>query len=206
MAQPTFVTNISTTLPTKPQELAALSKSFETVAKKPGMKALSEQLVGQGFKPEKTAGKNAFFGATETVKSDDGKTATFDIKVQSYSKAGSKDKAAVVIVTAKSGQNSETYQFSLMAPGGDFEKAAEFTVDKNNKVKKANSWYTRWKACLRDRCATACLGALVTCTGTWAAYFWCVVARCGGCVLRCSACASCNCSFWCKWAVGCCRD
>lgn len=202
----TFVTNISTKLPTKATELATLSKDFEAISKKPGIKALSEKLAGQGFKPEKKAGKNAYFGATETLKSNDGKTATFDIKLQSYNKAGSKDKGAVGIVTAKSGRNSETYEFSLLAPSGDFEKAVEFTVDRNKKVQKAKSWYTRWRRCLRDRCATVCLGSLVTCSGTWAAYFWCVVAACGGCVLRCSGCASCNCSFWCRWAVGCCRD
>lgn len=201
MPAPTFVTNIST----KHHDLAVLAKKFETHSKDSGIKALSGKLEGEGFKPAKQ-GKNAFFGATETYKSNDGQTATFDIQVRSYTKAGSKDAAAIGIVTVKSGQNKQTYKFSLRAPGGDFEKAEEFTVDQSNKVKKANSWWSRWTRCLRDRCATTCLGALTTCSGTWAAYLWCVVAACGTCVLRCVGCASCDCRWWCKWAVGCCSD
>lgn len=200
MPAATFVTNIAT----KHHDVKALSQNFEALSKKASIKALSGKLTEEGFKPQKT-GKNAYFGATETIKSNDGKTATFDIKVQSYAKAGSKDKGAVGMVTVKSGGNSDTYQFSLLAPGGDFEKAVEFTVDKNNKVKKANSWWSRWIRCLRNRCASTCLGALTACSGTWAAYFWCVVAACGGCVLRCSGCATCNCRWWCRWAAGCCE-
>lgn len=188
---------------TKIPSAAALKGRFAALSKEPGIKALSTKLVEEGFKPVVT-GKNAFFGVTETFKSNKGETATVTIEVQSYQKTGSKDAAAVGNVRVKSGKNEATYRFSLVAPKGDFEKAEEHTVDRGNKVKKANSWYTRWRSCLRSRCAAACLGALVTCGGTWAAYFWCVVARCGGCVLRCAGCASCDCRWWCRWAVGCC--
>jgi hypothetical protein len=195
----TFVSNVATRLL---QESAA-AKKMKSISNEPGLKALSNRVVDRGFAP-KTKGKDAYFGVSETIKSNDGKVATFEVYIQSYTKTGSKDVAAVGVAMVKSGKNSSTYQFSLMAPGGDFENAIEHRVDKSNRVLKANSWFTRWRSCLRSRCIATCLGALTTCSGTWAAYFWCVVAACGGCVLRCAGCASCNCSFWCRWAVGCC--
>lgn len=182
---------------------ADLSEHFKTALKRPAVKALSAHLAANGFKPA-TTGKDAFFGVTERYKSSDGKTATVDVRVQSYQKAGSKDKGAVGTVTVKSGVNTEVYQFALVAPKGNFAKAEEHTVDPNNNVKKANSWWSCWVACLRRRCITTCLTSLVTCGGTWAAYFWCVVAKCGGCVLGCSGCCGCDCSWWCRWAAGCC--
>lgn len=199
-APKTFVANLSTDL----HDTATTARKVERLAKKPPAAALSAHLASSGFKPV-TRGKDAFFGATNKFKSNDGKTATFEIVVQSYAHTSSKDVAALATVTFTSGENSKSYHFALVAPKGDFESAIEHTVDRSNKVVRAHSWYTRWKQCLRGRCASACLGALVTCAGTWAAYFWCVVGACGGCVLRCAGCASCDCRFWCRWGVGCCE-
>lgn len=199
-APKTFVANIATNL----HDVDAVKKKFDTLLKHPGVQALAGHLGEQGFKPAKK-GKDAYFGATNTFKSNDGKTATFEFHLQSFAKAGSKDAAALGSYTVKSGDKSQTYHFTLVAPKGDFEKALEHTVNKAHKVRKANSWWSRWVNCLRSRCVSTCLGALATCSGTWAAYLWCVVAACGGCVLRCVGCASCNCRWWCRWAVGCCE-
>jgi hypothetical protein len=69
----------------------------------------------------------------------------------------------------------------------------------------ANSWGSAWSGCLHSQCANTCLSSLTQCSfGSWAGYFWCVAARCGGCVLRCAACATCDCRWWCRWAVRCC--
>lgn len=199
-APKSFVTNITTDFP----EQTALTRKFERLSRDPRVRALSDHLGSAGFKPV-GRGKDAFFGLTNKFKSSDGKTASFEMAVQSYAKAGSKDAAGLATVTLTSGENSATYHFTLLAPNGDFQKPLEHFTDGRNRVLRAKSWWTRWTRCLRSRCAATCLSALVTCSGTWAAYFWCVVAKCGGCVLRCAGCATCDCRWWCRWAVGCCE-
>jgi len=188
---------------TKVDEATVVRRHLGRHAKDPGVQALAKDLDKQGFKPLK-AGNKAFFGAEQTYKSSEGKTASFSIDIQSYRKAGSKDEAALGVATFTSGKDTETYRFTLVAPSGNFDKARERKVDPRNAVRDAKSWWTAFRDCSK-RCGTPCAAALVSCTGTWTAYLWCLVATCGGCVLRCVACASCNCSVWCRWAAGCCR-
>jgi hypothetical protein len=72
----------------------------------------------------------------------------------------------------------------------------------------AGTFWQRFVACLRGSCASGCLGAVATCAakgGGWAAFLACLAVTCGGCALKCSACAACDCTWWCKWAAGCCR-
>lgn len=70
----------------------------------------------------------------------------------------------------------------------------------------AGTFWQRFVTCLRGSCAEACLQALATCPRTsWVVFLGCMAVRCGGCALRCSACAACDCSWWCRWAAGCCR-
>jgi hypothetical protein len=128
----------------------------------------------------------------------------FELLVRSFARAGSKDEAAVATVTITAGANRDTYEMLLEAPGGNFSKGRESIVV-GGQVIPAKSWWTATKSCLRNKCASVCVGALVTCGGTWAAYLGCVAAACGGCWVRCAACASCNCHWWCKWAAGCCH-
>lgn len=128
----------------------------------------------------------------------------FELLVRSFNRPGSTDEAAVATVTIESGANRETYEMLLEAPGGNFAKGREFEV-RGGQVQRANSWWTATKSCLRSKCASVCVGALVTCGGTWAAYLGCVAVACGGCWVKCAACATCNCRWWCKWGVGCCH-
>jgi hypothetical protein len=71
----------------------------------------------------------------------------------------------------------------------------------------AGTFWQRFVTCLRGGCSSTCLGSIGTCAakGGWAAVLACIASSCGGCALRCSACAACDCSWWCKWAAGCCR-
>lgn len=186
-----------------------LEAKFATLYTKPPIKALQAKGLAQGFKPlAMSEGKKALFGATNTFKSSDGKTASFDLAMHAYEKPGSKDQAAVVTMTFRAGDNSETYHCMLVAPNGDFEKAQELTVGPNNAVIPTHSFWTRFLRCLSSKCGSACLGAIPTCQaadGSWTTFLWCLVTRCGSCVLRCAACAGCNCSWWCRWAAGCCE-
>jgi len=129
------------------------------------------------------------------------RTVEFELLGLSASKSGAE--AAVATCVVKAGRQELVYDFLLEAPGGDFSRAREWTI-LDGKVVEAHSWWSAWVGCLQRSCASTCLTSLFACTGTWAAYFWCVAAACGGCVLRCSACATCDCSWWCRWAAGCC--
>ena len=71
---------------------------------------------------------------------------------------------------------------------------------------QALSILSRFTKCIRGSCASTCLGVLTTCIGAFPIYVKCVAVGCGGCTLKCSACAGCNCGRWCKWAAGCCRE
>lgn len=65
--------------------------------------------------------------------------------------------------------------------------------------------FTRFVSCVRRSCASTCLASLTACAGVFPIYLKCVAVACGGCALKCGACAACNCGFWCRWATGCCR-
>jgi len=80
----------------------------------------------------------------------------------------------------------------------------EASIIQGDGIIEAESWWSGFVGCLRSRCASSCLSSLHSCSGYWAAYFWCLVAKCGGCVLKCAACSTCDCRWWCRWAVGCC--
>jgi hypothetical protein len=123
--------------------------------------------------------------------------------VRSLTKPGSADQAAVITATISAGINSTTYDTFLEAPGGNFNQANEFLIQ-DNRLVEAESWWSALVNCLSGSCATICLGALVTCGGAWAAYLLCVLVACGGCGTKCAACATCDCTWWCRWAVGCC--
>jgi len=168
------------------------------------IKALDSHLKTQGFAAQKAA-KN-FYGIRETYQQE-GKKVTYTVRLQDYTKQGSKDAAAIGQVTVKAGDRSQTYSFYLFAPNGNFEAMEEFQVDKKLNIIKANSWWSCVKRYIRNKCASACINALVSCApgaSTVVGYVLCVAAKCGGCVLKSLVCCGCDCSWWCKWAVGCC--
>lgn len=200
MPRQLFVTAETATL----EKATVAARHLARHTKDPGVQALVMDLGKQGFQPLKT-GNKAFFGTQKSYKASDGTTAQFSLNIQSYRKAGSKDEAALGVATFTSGKEKETYRFTLVAPNGNFNKARERKVDARNAVRAANSWWTAFRGCARG-CGTPCAAALVSCSGTWTAYLWCLAATCGGCVLRCVGCASCNCRWWCRWAAGCCRQ
>jgi hypothetical protein len=68
------------------------------------------------------------------------------------------------------------------------------------------SLVSRLVKCVRSKCASACLGAITGCAGVFPVYLKCLVVACGVCAVKCGACATCKCRFWCKWAAGCCKD
>ena len=122
--------------------------------------------------------------------------------VQDYS--NDKGEYASIGISGCDGDSAtKPYYFLLFTPAdGKFQNSTEYFVE-NGKVVLAHSWGT----CLKNNiggCAATCVVALVSCTGTTAAYLACLAVACGGCLAWELACCSCDCKWWCKGAVGCC--
>lgn len=187
----------------------------QMAAPKGKLKKLDDEAKKRGYK--KATGPRAEFGLRHTFKA--GKPVPppagtpgqpvqeveVEISLSTLEKPNSEDQAAIGTVRVTAGKNTEEYDMLLEALDGDFEDVRESKVE-NDKVVPANSWWTAARSCVIGKCGSVCIGALTVCRGTWAAYLLCVAAACGGCWVRCSACATCNCRWWCKWAAGCCRQ
>jgi len=192
-------------------------KSFQAQSDRPELNVMTDHLASRGYvlleKPEEAFCIKSKITATEGMRPPRGeraeavKTVEFELVGMSTQKddqdQGDQDQGAVVTSIVRAGDNVITYDFILEAPGGDFRRASEFAVE-DGKLVVANSWWSAWGGCLRSRCANTCLSSLTQCSGSWSTYFWCVAARCGGCVLRCAACSTCDCRWYCRWATGCC--
>ncbi len=183
------------------------------------VKAVLSHAAKQGFTPSTSPKDVQGFKRTYTpegkVEKDGVVVTRLDISyhVQELKKVGSKDTAAMVVLTSKAngaeGQFATDVRF-LVAPGGNIEKIVEMKFDPSTaRVVPTNSWFTRLKNCIRGKCGSACKDALTGCLGAGAggivAYLGCLAVKCGGCSARCVACATCNCRFWCRWATGCCE-
>jgi hypothetical protein len=163
------------------------------------VKKMSQSIQSRGFKAE-----NTYFG-TETSFEQDGKTITNTLILQDYSKGNSK--AAVGSVTVSDGTNQESYTFSLEKTGKNVTDVVENYINVKGEVEKANSWYS----CLRKKIASIC-GSYASFDKCWSAYTsWtsflgCITAiTCGiSAGPKAIACCTCDCSWVCKWAVGCC--
>ncbi len=195
---------------------SALTK-LQAVASKREVKAALAHALAQGFAPSNKASDVQGFKRTykpegtvskggETVKKLD-----YSYLIQDLKKAGSADRAAIVVGTLSAPGitgGSEVDVRYLVAPNGDVTKAIEMRYEAAKKgMIGTQSWWTRFKACITGKCAKTCAASLGTCSFTgWAGYLQCVAIACGGCSARCVACASCKCRWWCRWAAGCCEN
>jgi hypothetical protein len=196
---------------------AAHDEFKKHVRERAGLRKLHEEAQRRGYqaqdRPEETFAVRVRSSASGDVLPPRGGAAEataepvreveFELVGQSYSKQDAE--GAVATCTVRAGKNEATYDLLLEAPGGNFQQARELTVE-GDQVVDAHSWWSAWTGCLSRDCASTCLSSLTACTGTWTAYLWCVVAACGGCVLKCTGCATCDCSWWCRWAAGCCSQ
>lgn len=163
------------------------------------VKKISKSLQSKGYKAE-----NGFFGNESSFELD-GATVTQTILIQDYKKGNTA--GAMGMITISDGKNQDAYTFSLEKTGNSATDVAEYYVDSKGEVVKANSWYT----CLRSKLNALC-GGTVHFDNCWSAYSsWTSFAKCiMGIVCgvlsgpKAFACCSCDCSWWCKWAAGCC--
>jgi hypothetical protein len=176
-------------------------KKLHDEAQKRGYKAHDEP--DQTFAVRVTSTASGDVHSTTAAGADPVQDVEFELVGQSVSKQDAE--GAVATATIRAGGNEQTYDMLLEAPGGNFHQTREYKVE-DDQVVAAHSWWSAWTGCLNRDCASTCLNSLLSCTGTWAAYLWCVTAACGGCVAKCTGCATCNCSWWCQWAAGCCAQ
>jgi hypothetical protein len=195
---------------------SALSKLGAVATKREVKAALAHALV-QGFTPSTKASDVQGFKRSykpEGIVTKGGETVSkldYTYLIQDLKRAGSSDRAAILVGTLTApgiAGGSEVDVRYLFAPNGDVAKAVEKRYDATTKdMVDTNSWWTRFKACIKGKCAKTCAASLGTCTFTgWAGYLQCVAIACGGCSAKCVVCAGCKCRWWCKWAVGCCED
>lgn len=176
--------------------------------------ALDSQLKREGFSPEVKAmgegNKPNFWGHRDIYHNNQtDEDGSVTISIQNYSKSNSKDSAALVQIRFSVGDRSQVYSCSLIARSGDFQNMEEYKVDNNLGIVKASSWWSCVQNYIRTRCAAACWNAFATCANVSSVldFVKCVVraAGCGACPLASMACCGCDCSWWCRWAAGCCN-
>ncbi|GAA0375231.1 hypothetical protein Acor_67390 [Acrocarpospora corrugata] len=88
------------------------------------------------------------------------------------------------------------------------EGVKEYIPDSTNHGRLAvrDGWWDALVGCLGRSCGGVCLSAALTCPKiNWAAFLVCLAGRCGLCVVKCGACATCDCTWWCRPVVGCCN-
>ncbi|QLH23604.1 hypothetical protein [Streptomyces sp. Rer75] len=129
--------------------------------------------------------------------------------VQSRS-AGNRQVAACVATTRgiPSGV-SHDYVFVLDTTSDQFLAGVnELTPDADGHLVTRDGWWEALTSCFGSSdCGSTCLSAALTCPPAgWAVYLACLAGRCGGCVVSCAACATCDCTWWCRPAVGCCNN
>lgn len=217
MAQPPTERGQSATTPAESKPVKSETLKSDDVAKEFAamrntdnkIKAADDYLKGKGFSAKTNAEDAGGWRDTFKGKDEQGKDqeSTSTLKAQNYEKKGSKDAAAIVEVEVVSGGEMRAYSFVLIAPGGDLNKAEEYAVEVSGgkaQVAKAHSWWTCTRA-KASNCGSTCVSALTSCwNGNWVYYLGCLAYRCGGCYLKAAACCGCDCSWWCRWAVGCC--
>jgi hypothetical protein len=175
-------------------------------------KALDKRLTDDGFEPG--GDPKDFHGQRIKYKHPDKPNVKFThtLVVQNYKKKGGTDTAALASVTLTSKEGNETqtttYDFALVAPGGDLEETKELTATEEGTVVPANSWWSCVTNRLYSRCVGVCTGSIPTCAatsyGSYTLYIGCLAINCGLCLTKAIACCSCDCSWWCSWGAGCC--
>ncbi|GAA3162796.1 MULTISPECIES: hypothetical protein [Streptomyces] len=84
----------------------------------------------------------------------------------------------------------------------------EHVTGSDGQLAVVDGWWDALKSCLSSSdCGGQCITAALTCPpATWAVYLACLAGRCGLCVVKCAACATCDCTWWCRIAAGCCNN
>lgn len=168
------------------------------------MKALHADLLARGFQAQTALNNHWGFRGLFKGRDEAGKLQTTNTQfyMRDYTKPGSGDLAALLQIQ----MGTRKFSFFLIAQNGDFDNATEFARGQDGEISEkhaAGFWHCMWHGL--SGIGGTCANALITCPKTgWAAYAGCVALRCGSVALRRLACCACDCSFWCRWAAGCC--
>ena len=172
--------------------------SFLSAKSDNGVKKLSKTLQTKGFKAE-----SGYFGNTSTLEKD-GKTITNSVYLQDYKKAGKN--GALGVITVSDGTNQDSYMFSLESESGNYNDVTEHYVNEKQEIVKSNSWNScLYKSILANCGTTTGLKMWNYCMSffsSWTLFVNCI--KQAWCSIKAFACCSCDCSWWCKYAAGCC--
>lgn len=204
-----------------PSVVAATFAQLQSVD--PDVKLLDQILKDQGFVPLMETGD--FWGqSTTTTDASLGLSVTTEVQVHNYGRPAvgrsalpawqitvKADVVAIVRIVDTSGDWGSVYTCYLIAAGGNFPQAQEYTIvdplsEQAIQVTRANSWWSCTMARIIQKCpGSNCISSFNTCGGTWTQYLGCVASACS-CYIAAGSCCSCNCKKWCKWACGCCHQ
>jgi hypothetical protein len=98
--------------------------------------------------------------------------------------------------------------FTLKTTDFFLEGVTEYVADPTDqgRLMVRDGWWDALVACLGRNCGGVCLSAALSCPKiNWAAFLICLAGRCGLCVVKCGACATCDCTWWCRPLAGCCN-
>ncbi|MFF9480631.1 hypothetical protein [Streptomyces sp. NPDC014733] len=99
--------------------------------------------------------------------------------------------------------------FTLSTTSDQFVSGVkEHVTGSSGQLVTVDGWWDALKSCLSSSdCGGQCITAALTCPpATWAVYLACLAGRCGLCVVKCAACATCDCTWWCRIGAGCCNN
>jgi hypothetical protein len=96
--------------------------------------------------------------------------------------------------------------FSLQTSSENFlDDVREHSISHGQLQERSGGFWDLLLDCLADKCGQTCLSAAIGCSkGSWAEFLACLAGRCGLCVVKCHACAGCQCSYWCVPVADCC--
>jgi len=145
------------------------------------LQILGRDLEEKGYRPQKES-KN-LFGIESTYSNDQQEKVVITLYIQDYMKENSGDLAGLCRLSLSEGKTEEVYSFYLIAPEGDFQKAMEFSVDKDMKISERNGWWSCYKNYSKQRCIASKICIIYTRSRTWAPYIANVALTCQHCFI-----------------------
>ncbi|MFI8265059.1 MULTISPECIES: hypothetical protein [unclassified Streptomyces] len=132
---------------------------------------------------------------------------TATIVAKTYEGTGSEQVAACATVLRGDPSGEEIVDaFVLVGQKGSLiDTAEELVAGEAGTLVPRDGWWDALTRCLGG-CGSTCLSAAVGCPKpSWQIFLICLAGRCGLCVVKCAACATCDCTWWCRIGVGCCN-
>ncbi|MEW2417847.1 hypothetical protein AB0953_29605 [Streptomyces sp. NPDC046866] len=192
------------------EELPTLLKGLQSrlgLANPEALDALAGGVVG--YSGEMTLSGNVHPPASLPTTEQDMQVnkVTATLVAKTYEGAGNQQVAAcATVLRGDPAGKEEVDAFVLIGQKGSLlDTADELVAGPAGTLVPRDGWWDALTKCLGG-CGSTCLSAAVGCPkATWQIFLICLAGRCGLCVVKCAACATCDCTWWCRIAAGCCH-